>query len=69
MTTYVQLVFSYSLPRDNVDIPAGTTMATRVLSKLLPYTQICSTRVFFLYEASIFSAATYSPAAKHYFHI
>ena len=44
-----------------VVLPVGTTMATNVLSKLLPYTQICSTISFFLYAASIFSAAMYSP--------
>jgi len=39
--------------------------ATSTDSKLLPYTQICSTSGFFLYTASIFSTAMYSPAGSN----
>ena len=38
--------------------------ATSTDSKLLPYTQICSTSGFFLYTASIFSTAMYSPVSR-----
>ena len=39
----------------------GGHTATSTDSKLLPYTQTCSTMAFFLYTASTFSTATYSP--------